>query len=139
MDLLVASLGSDPAYKTYHDGFYRGSGLDHLLNTVEANKRGYKRLREWMRHRAISMVLDIVDNEMDELKDEFRMSVEQVTPAFLLNFDLKKQVVSVLNEKSPVLRSILLRASRSNRGISQNDIKDAETVRFHFCISVQVV
>jgi hypothetical protein len=82
------------------------------------------------------MVLEIMDNEMDELRDEFRMSVEQVTSSFLLNFDLKKQVVSVLDEKSPVLRSILLRASQSNRGISENDIKDAETVCFHFCVSV---
>jgi hypothetical protein len=93
MDLLVTSLGSDPAYKTYQDGFYRGSGLDHFLNTVEANKRGSKRLREWMKHRAISMVLEIVDNEVNELRDEFQMSVEQVTPSFLLNFNLKKQVV----------------------------------------------
>ena len=71
MDLLVMSLGSDPAYKTYRDGFYRGSGLNHFLNTVEADKRGSKRLPKWMRHRAISIVLEIMDNEMNELRDEF--------------------------------------------------------------------
>ena len=95
MDLLVTTLGSDPAYKTYHDGFYRGSGLEHLLNTVEADKLGSKRLREWMRHRAISMVLEIVDNEMDELRDEFRMSVEQVTPKFLC---LRQKSLPLLSE-----------------------------------------
>ena len=35
VDLLIDSLGSELAYKTYQDGFYCGSGLDHFLNIIE--------------------------------------------------------------------------------------------------------
>jgi hypothetical protein len=129
MDLLVTSLGSDPAYKTYQDGFYHGAGLEHLLNVVETDKRGSKKLTEWMRPRSINMVLAIIDDEMEELKDALHMTVEQVTLSFLRDFDLKKQVIARLDENSPILRKILLRASRSSQGTSENEIKDAEAVR----------
>jgi hypothetical protein len=130
VDLLIDSLGLEPAYKTYQDGFYRGSGLDHFLNIIERDKRGIKKLSSWMRPRSIKMVLKIVDAEMEDLKDTFRMSIDQVTPSFLRDFDLKKQVIQPMNEKSPVLRSILLMASRTSRSLSEHGIKDSENICF---------
>jgi hypothetical protein len=113
VDLLIESLSSEPAYKSYQDGFYRGSGLEHFLNVIERDKRGSKKLFSWMKPRSIKTVLDIIDMEMEDLKGTFRMSVDQVTPSFLRDFDLEKQVIQPMEEKSPVLRNILLRASQT--------------------------
>jgi len=37
------------------------------------------------------MVLEIIDTEMEDFKGTFHMSVDQVTPSFLCDFNLKKQ------------------------------------------------
>jgi hypothetical protein len=130
MDLVLIVLGSNPAYKSAQDGFYCSSGLECFLNVVEADKCGHKKLYGWMLPRSIKNVLDIVESEMEELKNTFHMSTNQVTPDFLCNFDLEHQVVKPLTEKSPILRHILLCATQTSRALVNNDVKDAAAVHF---------
>jgi hypothetical protein len=53
------------------------------LNIAEADKRGKKKLDKWMKYRAVRMVLDTVECEMEALKHVFHMSVNEVTAPFL--------------------------------------------------------
>ena len=128
MDLVLTTVSQRPEYRTSRDGFYRSNGLEQLLNVAEADKRGNKKLGEWMRYRSIRMVSDIIEGEMDALKTVFHMSVNDVTPAFLLDFNLERDVTNALCEKSPVLRQILLRAVCTSRADHENEIKDAAAV-----------
>jgi hypothetical protein len=81
-----------------------------------------------MKPRSIKTVLDIIDTDMEDLRDTFPMSVDQVTPSFLRDFGLKKQVIQPMEEKPPVLRSILLRASQTRRGLSEDEKKTSENI-----------
>jgi hypothetical protein len=80
MDLVLTTVSQQPKYRTSQDGFYRSNGLEQLLNVAKADKRGKKKLGEWMRYRSIWMVLVIIEGEMDALNTVFHMSVNDVTP-----------------------------------------------------------
>jgi len=50
IDFFLVTLGPQNEYKTYKDSFYHGNSLavDHLLNTVDAEKRGHDKLIKWV-------------------------------------------------------------------------------------------
>jgi uncharacterized membrane protein YqhA len=69
VDLLLVTLGPQNEYKAYKDSFYHGNSLavDHLLNVVDAEKRGHNKLMRWVNVRALNVVLKRVSKEMDSL------------------------------------------------------------------------
>jgi hypothetical protein len=50
IDLLLVTLGPQNEYKAYKDSFYHGNSLavDHLLNVMDAEKRGHDKLMKWV-------------------------------------------------------------------------------------------
>ena len=69
VDLLLVTLGPQNEYKAYKDSFYHRNSLavDHLLNVVDAEKRGHDKLMRWLNVRALDVVLKRVSKEMDSL------------------------------------------------------------------------
>ena len=93
IDLLLVTLGPQNEYKAYKDSFYHGNSLavDHLLNVVDAEKQGHDQLMRWVNVRALDIVLNRVSKEMDSLR-VFRMSIQDLTPEFLMEFKLQSAV-----------------------------------------------
>jgi hypothetical protein len=89
IDLLLVTLGPQNEYKAYKDSFYHGNSLavDHLLNVVDAEKRGHDKLMRWVNVRALDVVLKRVSKEMDSLR-VFQMSIKDISPEFLMEFNL---------------------------------------------------
>jgi hypothetical protein len=131
MDLVLITVRPRPDFKTTQDGFYRSIGLEYPLNVVEADKLGLgkKKLDEWIEYRAIHVVLDTVECDMEDLKLIFCLPVNEVTPAFLHDFGLESDIINPLTEKSPILCQILLHATQTSRARQGDEIKDASAVR----------
>jgi hypothetical protein len=131
IDLLLVTLGPQNEYKAYKDSFYHGNSLavDHLLNVVNAEKRGHDKLMQWVNIRALDVVLKRVSKEMDALR-AFQMSIKDITPEFLMEFKLQTEITDVLGQISPWLRRILLTAAQTRRASIENKTKKVEHVSF---------
>ncbi|RDB22299.1 hypothetical protein Hypma_010669 [Hypsizygus marmoreus] len=124
MDLVLEALGGNPAFKANRDGFYKGQGFEKLMNVMEAEPTGKKKIQTWMRPRAINTVVDEVNREMEALNEDALMYVKQITPEYLTGFHLQTNITDILTEKSPWLQRILLAAAQTPRAARENVKKD---------------
>lgn len=135
IDLLLVTLGPQIEYKAYKDSFYHGNSLavDHLLNVVDAEKRGHDKLMQWVNVRALDIVLKRISKEMDSLR-VFQMSIKDISPEFLMEFKLQTEITDVLEQLSPWLRRILLTAAQTRRASIENRTKKVEHVSLCRCL-----
>lgn len=110
MDLLLYTISEKPSMATWRDGFFRSNALAQLLNVLEVDERGTKQLNVVLRQRAIALVADEINTEMENAKFIFQMSSKDVTPELLLTFDLNRSLTEPLQETTPWLRQILMTA-----------------------------
>lgn len=128
MDLLLTVIGNKSEFSMNRNGFYQGNGLEHFLNMVSNDKTGKQKLETWMRPRAIDMVVKEVEREMDDLAEIYRMRMQDVSPEFLMDFNLERHVTQKLEQNSPWFRRILEAAAQTERARAQNTKKDARAV-----------
>ena len=131
IDLLMTTLGPQIQYKHYKDSFYHGNSqaIGQFLNVVDGEKRGHDKLMEWVNVRVLDIVLKKITKEMDSLR-LFRMSIKDLTPEFLMEFNLQSVITEVLEDRSPWLRRILLTAAQTRRASVENTTKKVEHVSF---------
>jgi hypothetical protein len=129
MDFVIALLGQGPEFDTFRKGFYDSQGLEQLLNVMESNKRGVAKLRTCIRPRAIKLVKEEVYLEMEELTSYTHMSTNDITPQFLMTFDLRKEN-ETFADTAPVLHDVLMTSCQTDRSASENKLKKPETVCF---------
>ena len=137
MDLLLRLLEDDEDLKTTKARFYRGEDIAYFLRTISKNLEGRKRLDDWLTNsnHALDLVLQKVDNEMSILADNFVVSMNHITPEDLMEFNIKKDIQSVAVRDSPWLHWILLWAAQTDRGRTENKLKDQLPVHTR-CIQI---
>ena len=84
---------------------------------------------EWVNVRVLDIVLKKITKEMDSLR-LFRMSIKNLTPKFLMEFNLQSTITEVLEDRSPWHRRILLMAAQTHRTSVENTTKKVEHVGF---------
>ncbi|KAF8157489.1 hypothetical protein K438DRAFT_2074383 [Mycena galopus ATCC 62051] len=118
--------------KEYHDnanGFYRGQGLENLLDIVYKDKRGRKKIEKWVdANCGLDRLLGKVHREMDDLGTFFKRSTNDVTPESLLEFNVEDHITEICREHTPTLRRILLTAAQTPRAARENTVKNPEPV-----------
>ena len=128
MDFLLETISLSSEYDSTRNGFYQGSGLDHFLNTISQNKKGINKLESWIRPRALNLVVDEVQREMDNLKELLTMKIADITPEFLTDFNLDRDITTILEEHSPWMHHILLSVAQTPCAIHENAKKIAGPV-----------
>lgn len=58
------------------------------------------------------------------------MSTKDITPEYLLSFDIEHGLTVPLKETTPWLRQILMSAMRTTRAVKENKHQNVETVSF---------
>jgi hypothetical protein len=81
-----------------------------------------------MRPRSIPLVTREFDAEMENAKRDFRMSTKEVTPEYLLAFDIEWTLTVPLRETTPWLRRILMSAMQIMRAAKEKKYQNVETV-----------
>ena len=127
-DLLLHSISHKPAMMIWRKGFFRSSALAHFLNVLEADEQGSIHLDSVIWPRAIALVTREVDAEMENAKPIFCMSTKEVTPEYLLAFDIEWSLTVPLRETTPWLRRILTSAMQTMRVAKENKYQNVETV-----------
>ena len=74
------------------------------------------------------MVVDEVQREMDNLKELLTMKIADITPEFLMNFNLDHDLTTILEEHSLWMHHILLSAAQTPHVIHENSKKIAGPV-----------
>ena len=83
----------------------------------------------------LDIVLKKIMKEMDSLR-LFRMSIKDLTPEFLMEFNLQSAITEVLEDRSPWLRRILLTAAQTRRASVENTTKKVEHVSFVIIVCI---
>jgi hypothetical protein len=76
-------------------------------------------LMKWVNVQALNIMLKRVSKEMDSLRVS-QMSMKDITPEFLMEFELQTQITDILEQLSPWLRCILLMAAQTRHTFIEN-------------------
>lgn len=137
-DLLAHVISSDSEHKVARSKFMKSSSqVGGLLNLIAQDKDGTKQLDRWLRvnNRAIGIVCDDIDREMDSVKEDMRLPTKDITADAVLEFDFDTQVSGVMQKKAPVLTHILRAAAQGARAAKENVLKTPDLVSFP-CLSL---
>jgi hypothetical protein len=118
----------------WRKGFFQSSSLAWFLNVLEADEQGSIHLDSILRPRALALVAREVDAEMENAKPIFRMSTKEVTPEYLLSFNIERSLTIPLQETTPWLRRILMSAMQTMCAVKENKHQNVETVSIYFII-----
>jgi hypothetical protein len=104
----------------FRSSFYKESGLDRLktlLNSVWANTRGQQTLKEWMLPHAIPYICNLIYDEMEDAKPKLHMTIGQVTPEFVNNWDISAIMEAV---RTPIWDAVLDAATETRQAKSKD-------------------
>ncbi|KAK7026366.1 hypothetical protein R3P38DRAFT_3395839 [Favolaschia claudopus] len=122
MDFITSVLvyrGKDNPLASNIDGFYRGTGLEQLLNVV-------MRLFSWFEPHSNARLIHDIHGEMDNLSEVFLRKTQDVTPEAMLEFNFEEDITETCCELTPKLRFILRAAAQTKRAEKENTMKDVE-------------
>jgi hypothetical protein len=123
--------------KIYEGG---GSKLRQVLDTIMSDEAGSDILVDWMRPYAIQQVCDTVKDEMEALGKDFCTSIPEITPTYIKEWTMEKNVGIPANARAPTLLQVI-RSTVETRQSAKNKVKDCEGVSarrlHHLCINVK--
>ena len=123
--------------KIYEGG---GSKLRQVLDTIMSDEEGSGILVDWMRPYAIQQVCDTVKDEMEALGKDFCTSIPEITPTYIKEWTMEKNIGIPANTRAPTLLQVI-RSTVETRQSAKNKVKDCEGVsvrRLHpLCVNVE--
>ncbi|KIJ57431.1 hypothetical protein HYDPIDRAFT_171701, partial [Hydnomerulius pinastri MD-312] len=136
LDFLAKVLDpSEKDYASYRDRMYTPPKdgaprkLDRVFDLILSDPRGGPLLTHWMGPHAIKMVSRKIYDEMDDVKDELRGTIDTITSAFLLQWDINSTVTDVMDNNAPILNEVLECAAQTDRARKENTLKTCNTAR----------
>ncbi|KII90886.1 hypothetical protein PLICRDRAFT_106916 [Plicaturopsis crispa FD-325 SS-3] len=130
-DLLVEILDASNADMSYfRRGLFENDKFTTVLDAAMDLPEGKALLEKWMSVHSLPVILGTVAREMDCVTKALRLTVNDVTPAFLDSWSLESTVGKIGREKAPVTLQILRSASQTKYAQENNKIKKDPTT---FC------
>jgi len=131
VDLLIHVLDPQIPENDWHRiHLYKEDGrLGELMDMIMEDERGHKRLGVWMKEHAIEAICEVIDAEMDVVRENLTMKLEDVTPEYISKWTVEATVGSVAQKGAPTLHRLLVRAAQTNKAKAKNIKKKPETVR----------
>jgi hypothetical protein len=126
LDVILTSVDFEMhQIKLYERG---GAKLRALLDKMMLDDNGKDVLHEWMRPYAMQQVCETVQEEMTELDKAFCTSIPSITPAYVLNWTMQKDVEKPVDKAAPsllrVIRASLTRRSQKNKKKDTTKVSD---------------
>ena len=126
-DLILELLNDNNAdYAGYRNELYKenNSKLPSILDSILVTSAGKQKLWSWMRPRALEIVCQVIDEEMDSVtKGDILPGISAITPDFI-----KSWTVADAQEHAPFLKGVLLRAAQTSLAKENNIQKDPHAV-----------
>ena len=113
-------------YAGYRNELYKdkSSKLSDILDLIIVTEAGKQKLYSWLRPRALELVCQVIDKEMDSVtKGELLPGLSAITPEFI-----KSWTVEDVNERAPFLTGVLLRAAQTALAKEKNILKNPQAV-----------
>jgi len=85
-------------------------------------------MQAWMRGWGCDVFADIIDSEMDILKENFKLPATDVTPQYVDNWSFESTIGCTTKQHAPILMQILMRAGQDKKAKERNKKKNPETV-----------
>ena len=116
----------NPEYWSYRNKIYKEKSMKlfSILEKITGSTAGKQKLWVWMRPHALQLVQDIVDEEMDAVNKENKISgISAITPEYIESWS-----VSSSRAQAPVLTDILFNAAQTARAKDHNKRKRLDAV-----------
>jgi len=113
-----------PEYKMYRVKMYENSAnLRDFLDVVMQDDNGRRVMMEWMRPHPIAQACASVQSEMCELEKEFCSKVTSITPVYIQDWTMEKDVITPVEKITPSLLQVI-HAAVESRKTEKNRNKD---------------
>lgn len=131
IDLLIHVLDpATPENDRYRTALYKEDGrLAEVMDIIMADDRGSQRLWAWMRPHAVDRTCEIIEGEMEVVKEKLSMRLEDVTPDYISKWTVEATVGLAAQNFAPVLYQLLVRAAQTDKAQAKNVKKKPHTVR----------
>lgn len=117
---------TSPEVHGFAKGFLDSGYLQPLLDLLWEHAR--ESFEAWLTPKAVGHVKTLMSSEMNALTKAFKFSFSQLTPEFLLGFDLKTTIQPKVKKFAPNVDSIIRNALQTDRAAKDNVDKDPDTV-----------
>ena len=115
-DLLTSVVGGDPEFITYRYALFsqkNRSPLQNLFSLILKDEKGSHIMQEWMKPYAVQHVCETIHKEMDAAKPYLQMSIKDITPDFISNWDVNKILELIGQNIMPTFCMILDAATKT--------------------------
>jgi hypothetical protein len=102
--------GRDPEFITYRYALFsekNQSQLQNLFSLILKDEKGSHIMQEWMKPCAVQQVCETIHKEMDAAKPYLQMSIKDITPEFISNWDVNKILEPIGRNITPTFCTIL--------------------------------
>ena len=128
-----------PEYEMYRVKMYEnGANLRDFLDAVMQDDNGRRVMMEWMRPHAMAQVCASVQSEMCELDKEFRSDVTSITPVYIQDWTMEKDVITPVEKITPPLLQVIC-AAVTSRQTEKNGNKLEDTTRVRVISGLRIV
>ena len=116
-DLLMSIISGDPEFITYRYSLFsekNWSSLQKLFSLILKDEKGSHIMREWMKPYAVQEVCETIHKEMDAARPHLQMSIKDITPEFISNWDVNEILEPIGRNITPTFCMILDAATETN-------------------------
>ena len=107
--LLMVVKPTSSEFSRHQAKIYKGGGskLGQILDTIMSDEAGSHVLMDWMRPYGIQQVYNTVKDEMDTLEKDFCMSIPKITPTYIKEWTMERNVEIPANMWAPTLLQVI--------------------------------
>ncbi|KAF8844129.1 hypothetical protein BDN67DRAFT_1066260 [Paxillus ammoniavirescens] len=98
------------------------SELYQLFDLIFNDSRGGPLFHRWIEDQAVDVVQRKVYDEMDDVKDALRGTINSITPEFLMTWDINSTMDRIVDESAPTLHRLLESVSQKTSTTACNVI-----------------
>ncbi|KAG6905097.1 hypothetical protein DXG01_004886 [Tephrocybe rancida] len=88
--------------------------FEQLLDTIWKSEKGSISLKWWLKPHAVHYICDLVSSEMDAAKPHLQMGTADITPEFILTWDINTLMEPIAEKVTPVWAKILEAATETH-------------------------
>jgi hypothetical protein len=116
IDLLVSVIDGQGEFEGFRNALFSPANRDALTGLFDKfyqDDKGRKIVADWMFPHAVTLVQEKIHAEMEAAKPHLRMHTNEVTPAFIEQWDIHQIMEPVIHAVTPTLTHIIVSAGES--------------------------
>ena len=136
IDLLLHVLDSTIANNHRSRQGLLGDKIFDVFDKIVEFPEGKSKMQTWMRGPGFEIITSIIEDEMDSLKEKFRLPAAAMTPTYIDRWSFGSAIGHLTQQYAPFLTQILMQAGQDKVARAKNKKKTPEIVSpiHHFYI-----